>query len=139
MSALDRQQRQDELDRFRDMLNDYWEIVYERADYRKEPNLADVKMNELYRSFGPNARRLCSIVLSEWLGSTDGNLRFAAFSLIRTFRITSAIPALKTFIQNHGNPETAPERFDLRKAEQVLEHCMAATLADTEDQGLTGD
>jgi len=139
MSALDQPVEQDELSRFREMLNDYWSIVYERAVYAKEPNIADIKMDELYRGFGPNARRLCNLVLPEWLESTDESLRFTAFVLIRKFLITSAIPELKQFIETHGNPENAPERFELKKAEQILELCMAVDSTDMGNQEQVGD
>ena len=139
MSTLDQQKEQEELNRFREMLNGYWAIVFERADYIREPNIADVKMEQLYRGFGPNARRLCNIVLPEWLESTDASLRFAAFALIREFRITSAIPALRKFTQSHANPGNAPGRAELEKATQVLEQCIAAESEEQRDQEHAGD
>ncbi len=138
MSALD-QPHSGELSKFREMLYEYWENAYKRADYNKEPNEVDVVMAHLYRDFGPNARRLCNTVLAEWLESSDQQLRFTAFALIRRFQVVSAAPALQKFIATHSNPESAPERSELEKAKHVLGLCTANDLADLERQEHSGD
>ena len=126
----------DELNRFRTVFNQWHDDALDRAG--KEPNLVDAEIKHLYADFGPRSRRFCDSVLSEWLSSPDVSRRFTAFSLIRKFRIKSAVPALQEFIRTHSSPKDAPERLGLEKAKRVLEHCMTES-ADLMKEEQAGD
>jgi hypothetical protein len=126
MHTLEEFENQEELNRFREMFVDYWEMIYERAVSFKNSTEAFVKLSELYKGFGPNARKYADIVLQEWLESPDENLPSNAINLIGEFNITAAIPALTKFVEVHKEPKSDLERYEIDRAERVLERIKEA-------------
>jgi hypothetical protein len=61
----------------------------------KDPVLAQEQLEGLYRRFDDAKRAMADRVVGGWALSDDEGLRFDALAMIRTFKIASALPALR--------------------------------------------
>ncbi len=84
----------------------------------KSPNYADRELRRYYRALDPEERDVLNKLLSEWLLSSDEDRSLSALALIRTERITSAIPALR---ERANRLEHSDEAGALAKWEMVNE------------------
>lgn len=72
-----------------------WEEVSERAIANKESQDALRVLSVRYSALSPEDRLVVDELLAELLASGDETMRFDALALIRQFKITSALPALR--------------------------------------------
>lgn len=78
---------------FRSEMNSYHQGAKQDAKAAKNPYVTIQQMRALFKRFDDSERRMAEKVLSEWVLSDDGSLRYDALALIRDFKVVPAMPA----------------------------------------------
>jgi hypothetical protein len=107
------------------------EMEISRAEAEKQAKLLKDsyivldRLRRLYEEFGSDKRQLDNKVIADWVLSDNEGLRFDAQHLIREYKITETVPALKhleTRLANSSNPGSQRWQEVVKKLIMQLTH-----------------
>lgn len=95
-----------------------WKEAHDRAMANKSPVDSSLDLERVYESLDEADRKTFDEILAEWLLDERS---YDALSLIETFRITSALPALTSSLASVTGPFAEEERMRTRRIIRLLE------------------
>jgi len=98
-----------------------WERLDQEERDLKLANHTLIKLQKIYAELSPDERRVVDSVLGEWVLSNDERKRFDAESLINHFRITAAVPALRSAASSTIGATDAPTAYRREKLQRLIE------------------
>ena len=73
-----------------------------------------------YERLDPGRRKVVDALLTDWILSDDGDLRYDALELVQEFRIRSALPALGELVERLRGAESPRVRDELPTVERAI-------------------
>jgi hypothetical protein len=86
----------------------------------KQSQEAVLAMAERYRSLSEDERAVVDRLLSDQLASEDETVRFDALALIREFRITTALPALRVLADRLETQHSPGAPYEWAKVNRLI-------------------
>jgi hypothetical protein len=96
---------------FRWQMNEYWRDADGRAQALRDAYFVLDRLDKLYRNFDPEEQAMADLVVSQWLLSDNDRLWYDGLYLTRQFRISSALPAMRTLSERLQNSRVDAHRF----------------------------
>lgn len=105
---------------FRDLMNSFRQCVDGEGTNRKDSYFALDRMFAFYRDLDGLEKQMANLVLSEWLLSSDENLRFDALALVKEFHLLDTTAALLKLAERLRDQHEPGSPYELKKVQKLL-------------------
>ena len=105
---------------FREKFLTYRDGVDETSVREKNSQAAVLALERAYAQLGMDERGFADIVISEWITSDDGRLRFDALALVSTFAIKASVSALSQLRARLQGATGPSAHHELRKVDVLM-------------------
>jgi hypothetical protein len=105
---------------FRESMESFRKTADIEAAAQKDSQQALDQLCTLYKKFDVPERAMASRVLAEWSLSSDPGKRFDALAIIKEFRVSDALPALRELAIRLESSAEPGAPYELQKVNRIV-------------------